>query len=282
MITGCLKPPIHRMGGKHYLTGWLRRYIPGHVCYVEPFAGAAHLLFTKAAPSPVEVLNDIDNHLVNFFQVIQATETRQALVDRLAFMPYSRKLWQEIRTRWKQGAVPGDLVEASAEWFFLNRTCFAGDQARGGFACPSVTGRNPVQSFRNSVETFAAVAERLRNVCIENVDYADCLRRYDSQNTLHYIDPPYLDAGHYYGKENFAYEDHRTLARLLNEAKGMAMVSHYANGLYDELYRGWHRYEYSNFKGSHKSEGEEKPKTIEVLYCNFKPAGQTRSLFLIP
>ena len=34
------------------------------------------------------------------------------------------------------------------------------------------------------------------------------------------------------------------------------------------------------FKGSHKAGiNEEKPKTIEVLYCNFKPAGRTRSLF---
>jgi DNA adenine methylase len=56
------------------------------------------------------------------------------------------------------------------------------------------------------------------------------------------------------------------------------MVSHYSNGLYDDLYNGWHRHEYQSFKGSHKSEGEEKPKTNEVLYINFEPV-KTRGLF---
>ncbi len=201
------------------------------------------------------------------------------LMERLAFMPYSRALWREIRSRWKQGDIPCDPVEASAQWFYLNRTTFTGDQNRGGFACPSITGRNPVQSFRNAIETFKDAAERLRNVCIENLDYADCVRCYDSPGSFFYCDPPYLDSEHYYDTGNFAYDDHHALSKLLYVIKGKVMVSHYANGLYEELYHGWHRYEYSSFKGSHKSEGEKKPKTVEVLYCNFKPAGRNRSLF---
>ncbi|GIL20821.1 MAG: hypothetical protein DWB56_13955 [Candidatus Jettenia sp.] len=58
------------------------------------------------------------------------------------------------------------------------------------------------------------------------------------------------------------------------------MVTHYQNGLYDELYKGWQRYEYESFKGSHKSDaGEEKPGTTEILYTNFEPELKTRSLF---
>ncbi|HJW85494.1 MAG TPA: hypothetical protein VJ440_02550, partial [Candidatus Brocadiaceae bacterium] len=58
------------------------------------------------------------------------------------------------------------------------------------------------------------------------------------------------------------------------------MVSHYANGLYDSLYKGWHRYESSSFKGASKaSAGEPKPVTNECLYTNFKPPLKNRSLF---
>lgn len=58
------------------------------------------------------------------------------------------------------------------------------------------------------------------------------------------------------------------------------MVTHYQNDLYDELYRDWQRYEYSSFKGSHKSNtGKTKPQTTEILYCNFEPEVKTRSLF---
>ncbi len=277
MANSCLKPPIHRMGGKSLLTSWLCQHVPGHRLYCETFGGAGHLLFGKPS-SPVEVLNDADSHLVNFFRVIQNPETRQALIDRLTFMPYARTLWQEIRSRWKQGGIPCDPMQSAAEWFYLNRSTFSGDQKRGGFAMPSTTGRNPSLSYSNAIDGLESIARRLRGVTIECLDYQESIRRYDSPGSLFYCDPPYLDAGHYYGKD-FTQEDHHALARLLNGAKGKAMITHYQNGLYDELYQSWHKYEYSSFKGSHKSEGEEKPKTVEVLYCNFKPAGRTRSLF---
>lgn len=274
----CLKSPVNRFGGKHLLSASLSRKIPQHTLYCECFSGAAHLLFIKD-PSLVEILNDTDSHLINFFKVIQHLETRQLLIDKLNFMPYSRKLWQDLRHQWKHGNIPGDTIKAAAQWFYLNRSTFSGDQKRGGFAVPSTTGRNPVQSFRNAVDSLNDVSERLRNVCIENLDYTSCIQRYDSKDTLYFCDPPYLNAEHYYNKDSFTHDDHHTLANLLHGVKAKVMITHYQNGLYDKLYQDWQRYEYLSFKGSHKSDGEEKPKTIEVLYCNFKPEIRTRNLF---
>ncbi len=251
------------------LTGWLSQHIPEHVCYVEPFCGASHLLFAKEI-SQAEVINDKDGHLISFFQVVKDHKKRQELIENLQWMPYSRQLWNEIRQNWKAGNIPDDEIERSAHWFYLNRTCFSGDQKRGGFAIPSTTGRNPVQSFRNAVDSLKAIAERLRNVCIENLPYAECIKRYDSEDTLYYCDPPYLNTEDYYGKGCFTLEDHHKLAELLHDIKGMTMVSHYANSLYDKMYHNWHRYEYQAFKGSHKSTGEAKPVTTEILYTNFK------------
>ena len=150
---------------------------------MEVFCRAGHLLFAKS-PSPVEVISDIDGHLINFFRVIQHPEKRQRLIDLLAFMPYSRALWQDIRSRWKAGNIPVDEIERSAQWFYLNRTCFSGDQGRGGFTVPSITGRNPCTLFRNTIKTLDAVAERLRGVIIENLPYAECFKRYDSLESL--------------------------------------------------------------------------------------------------
>lgn len=273
-----LKSPVNRIGGKSFLAGWISEKIPGHVLYCEPFCGAGHLLFSKT-PSQVEIINDIDGNLINFFRVLQYPRKRKYLIRLLNGMLYSREVWSILRQRWKAGDVPSGRTERAAQWFYLNRSTYGADMKRGGFALPSVTGRNPAQSFRNAIEGLDGIAERLRSVCIENLPYGECIKRYDSEDTLFYCDPPYLNAEHYYGKANFALEDHRTLADLLHVVKGKVMVSHYSNELYERLYKGWHRYEYESFKGSHKSEGKEKPRTQEVLYTNFEPAVRQRSLF---
>ena len=270
-----IKSPISRFDGKYYLTSWLSEMIPSHVLYCEPFCGAGHLLFSKE-PSQVEIINDIDSHLIGFFELLKDDTKRSKLIQTLDNMLYSRRLWQDIRSRWKQGNIPQDEIEWASWWYYLNRTTFSGDQKRGSFAIPSTTGRNPVQSFRNAIDSLNTIAERLRGVTIECLDYSDCIQRYDSETTLFYCDPPYLNTEHYYG-DSFTQDDHRTLFELLHGIKGHAMVTHYENELYNERYKGWQRYEFQSFKGSYKSEGEEKPKTNEVLYTNYRP-GQ-RGLF---
>jgi len=273
-----LKSPVNRLGGKYFLRNWLSEKILPHTLYCEPFCGAGHLLFAKE-PSQVEVINDIDNCLITFFKVIQTSEKRQKLINILEYMPYSRSLWQEIRRRWKEGNLSENEIERVSQWFYLNRTCFSGDQLRGGFAVPSTTGRNPIISFRNTVDSMNSIAERLKNVCIENLSYDECIQRYDSEDTLFYCDPPYLNTERYYGKDCFTLQDHYKLSELLHGIKGQAMVSHYDNELYSTLYKGWNKYTYQGFKGSHKAApGTEKPVTQECLFTNFKPV-KTRGLF---
>lgn len=271
-----LKSPVNRIGGKYQLTGWLSQFLQGHVCYVEPFAGAGHLLFSKR-PAPVEVLNDIDGNLISFFQVVKYTEKRSKLVETLEYMPYSRSLWQDIRCRWKAGDLPADEIERAAWWFYLNRSTYGGDMQTGGFAMPSITGRNPAQSYCNTIDNLEHVAGRLRGVTVECLPYDEAIRRYDAETTLFYCDPPYLDVESYYGG-NFTKNSHFRLAELLHGVKGKVMLSHYQNSLYESLYSDFNRYEYRSFKGSYKSAGEVKPVTVECVYTNFKPS-KTRSLF---
>ncbi|MBE7547095.1 MAG: DNA adenine methylase [Planctomycetia bacterium] len=272
-----IKSAVNRIGGKYHLTGWLSQFIPQHVCYVEPFAGAGNLLFSKR-PSPVEVLNDIDGNLIAFFRVLRGDEKRLKLIETLEFMLYSRRLWQDIRCRWKAGNLPEGEIEKAAEWFYLNRSTYGGDMVSGGFAMPSITGRNPAQSYQTAISGLEHVAGRLRGVTIECLPYNDCIRRYDSETTLFYCDPPYVGVEGYYG-DNFTKNDHFRLSEILHNIKGKAMISHYQNSLYDGLYKGWQRHEYESFKGSHKAyAGAGKPVTVECLYTNFKPF-KTRSLF---
>lgn len=71
----------------------------------------------------------------------------------------------------------------------------------------------------------------------------DVIRRNDSDETLFYVDPPYpmgtrRDKARTYEHE-MTDEDHRALAAVLRQVRGMVIVSSYPSALYAELYQGW-------------------------------------------
>ena len=68
--TGRMRSPISWFGGKMRLAKRIVPLLPPHTTYVEPFGGGAAVLFAKP-PSPVEVYNDLDGGLVNFFRVLR-------------------------------------------------------------------------------------------------------------------------------------------------------------------------------------------------------------------
>ena len=65
-----LNSPFKWVGGKSRLRKFIIPLIPSHTCYVEPFAGAAWVLFGKPK-SDVEIINDIDEELITFFRVVR-------------------------------------------------------------------------------------------------------------------------------------------------------------------------------------------------------------------
>ncbi len=65
-----MKTPITYYGGKQKLASTIVPLIPEHTLYNEPFAGGAAIMFAKE-PSELEVLNDTNKELINFYKVLQ-------------------------------------------------------------------------------------------------------------------------------------------------------------------------------------------------------------------
>jgi len=63
-----LRTPITYYGGKQQLCSTILGLIPEHNLYCEPFCGGAAIFFGKKA-SHVEVLNDTNKELINFYKV---------------------------------------------------------------------------------------------------------------------------------------------------------------------------------------------------------------------
>lgn len=61
-----MKTPISYYGGKQNLVATILPLIPDHVTYVEPFLGGGAVFWTKPK-SEVEVINDTNRELINFY-----------------------------------------------------------------------------------------------------------------------------------------------------------------------------------------------------------------------
>jgi DNA adenine methylase len=216
------------MGGKARLARRLARLLPEHKCYVEVFAGAANLLFAKE-PSDIEVLNDIDGRLVNLFRVVRCHP--REFIAELALATHSRRQFTDYRKQ------PGltDIQRAVRFWVIL-RTAFGG---KGGTSHPDFGyGTTKKASLRRSA--FAAIRrchKRLDAVYIENLDFVDCIRRYDRPHTAFYLDPPYLDTAGFTAP--FTHEDHQRLAAAVTTVKGKFLLSINDHAAIRRMYRGF-------------------------------------------
>ena len=245
-------------GGKGRQASWLLDKIPDHTCYVEVFGGSGALLYNKPESS-VEVYNDINDDLVQFFRVLR--EREGDLLEWLRDVPYSRSLYEEWVTEYFDGHRPAGDLERAGRFFTLRYMQFAGDiSMKNGFKTRAK--RSPARTFDNGRERLEELANRFRQVIIEHQDWRDILDRYDDTETdvVFYCDPPYVDTEHYYGREF----DHEEFVDVLADVESDWMVS------YAELPAGLEDYHVLARDRRHRM-CRGASEATEHLVCNFDP-----------
>jgi DNA adenine methylase len=242
-----LRSPIWYFGGKGRMVAKLLKLIPVHRTYVEVFGGGASLLFAKQ-PSPVEVYNDIDDELVNLFRAIRDQSTFQEFHSLVGLTPYARDEFYYCRNTLDGSK---DILERAYKYFVMNRLSFAGVESGWGYvvtaSCKNMA--NSVSKYLSIIAMLPQIADRLLQVQIEHDDFRKIIPRYDTPETLFYLDPPYVSdtrrSGGY--KHEMTVEDHEDLLKLIINIKGKVMLSGYNNELYKSYLDnrdGWHRIDY--------------------------------------
>jgi DNA adenine methylase len=255
--------PFPWYGSKYNQLPWLLDLLPQTERYVEPFGGAGTVLINRE-PSDVETFNDLNEDVVNFFDVLRSQ--KEELLRRLRYTPYSRQMFQRACTE-----VSEDDVQRAL--FFLIRVAQSHSAREGSSWASSVgtsrRGRSQrVSAWESREEQIAEAADRLRRVQIENRDALDVIERHDHKDALFYCDPPYPPQSRESG-DAYIYEmgerDHRDLAELLRNCEGMVAVSGYQCDLLDDLYDGWRVYS----EGEKGLAGKGTTTREEVLYTNY-------------
>jgi DNA adenine methylase len=239
------RPPIRYYGGKWRIEGWVVEQFPVHTCYCEPFCGGASVLLQKR-PSRVEVMNDLNHDLITFFDVLR--ERPAELIRAILLTPYSREELRRARTAERSP----DRIETARRFYVRCWQSFGSGVGTSstGWRYQIGTGDNSRASAIgswNDTDHLWAVAERLKQVFIEHDDAFKVIERFDSAETLFYLDPPYVHSTRYHNSSSKGYsnemtdDDHRKLAELARSVAGFVIVSGYPSVLYDELYAGWQR-----------------------------------------
>lgn len=127
-MAKCL--PFRWYGGKYSHLDWLLPQLPLTERYIEPFGGSG-AVFLNREPSSVEVYNDLDSDVTNFFRVLR--DHRDELMEKIALTPFSREEFENAIEQQDQDGI-SDIERARL--FFVR----AG-QVRSGLAQDATPGR---------------------------------------------------------------------------------------------------------------------------------------------
>lgn len=237
-----MKPPIPWFGGKQNMAKILLSLMPEHHIYCEVFGGAASLLHAKT-PAPVEVYNDMNSGLVNLFRVIREPQTYEEFRRLVALTPYSREERKYAFETWK---TENDPVKKAWAFYVAVAQGFSGniEESSWSFSVSHSTNHmaSAVSAWLNAIERLPEIHVRWQTVQIEHDDFRKVIPRYDTENTLFYLDPPYVQETRKGGKytHEMTIADHEELATLLLKMKGMALLSGYYHDVYKPLEQmGW-------------------------------------------
>ncbi len=212
------KPPAAYLGGKRNLARRLCELIETvpHRAYIEPFVGMGGVFLRRSRPAPVEVINDLSGDVANLFRIVR--RHYEPLVEEMTWLLAGRaEFARQMRVD------PSTLtdIERAARFLYLQRLAFGGRVAGRTFGVrKDQSSRIQLSQLRAELK---ALHRRLEPVTIEQLPYADVIRRYDQARALFYLDPPYDETAGY--GVDFGREDYLAMAGQLAGIAGSFVMS---------------------------------------------------------
>jgi DNA adenine methylase len=222
-----MKPLISYYGGKQRLEPQIvpiLQSIP-HTVRSIPFAGG--LGIESAWPRPYVsnqdhyriAINDKSELLINLYRY--ARDNPEDFFRLIDGTPYSQSEHREAVRICNNPVGHSDARKAWA--YYVNIQMSFSNKLNAGWAT-SVFGRNQSSTWQSHTRRIPSILQRFKDVYIGCEDALSFIERWDSPQTLHYLDPPYLetDQGHYDG---YTIEDWQRLCDLLDSIQGSYVLS---------------------------------------------------------
>jgi DNA adenine methylase len=245
-MTDIDRAPFLWIGGKGRMKSYLLPLIPYTKYYVEPFGGAANMLFART-PVEREVYNDYDWRLFNLFATLADKRKFPHLKRRLEQTLYSKREFLRANYILENIEHMTKAPNVNAAWgFFVSQN--QGFSGRGSTWGRSITessgGCNiTVARWESRIRLLDVWHKRLRNVSCYNRDAMQLLKKYDAADTTFYLDPPYVletrTKSVCYTSE-LPLEYHEKMVKIILQLQGAVVLSGYFHPVYEPLVSaGW-------------------------------------------
>lgn len=223
-----LKAPFPYPGGKQNSIGIIAPHLPYTDYYCEPFGGSGCILLARQKVKN-EYFNDRFSGVTDFYHCVKNRDLCQKLLEWLHFTPFSREEFIRCRDSWRDSQ---DHVERAARWYVQVMMSF---QAYGRHYGRSKTANAQfAMKLPNALKNFWPVHYRLQGVYIENQDWRQMFRDFDSHKRVWYCDPPYLNVDKMY-EHDMTFEDHVELCQRIHQLEGFVALSGYESALYNSF-----------------------------------------------
>lgn len=260
-----MKTPITYYGGKQKLAATIIGMLPKHNLYCEPFCGGAAIFFSKPQSS-VEVINDTNKELINFYRVVK--DDYISLEKLVQITLHSRDLHRQASVIYKNPDMFSEIKRAWAVWTLASQSFSSIIDGSWGYDVGKNTTSKKITNKRESFTLDYAI--RLQNVQIECTDAIRIITSRDTKDAFFYVDPPYYnsDCGHYDG---YSVQDFENLLITLSKIQGRFLLSSYHSPVLKKYMKqfGWKQQEHK-FTVSVNNSGTKPNKTkTEVLTYNY-------------
>tara|TARA_R110000823_G_scaffold309594_5_gene433984 strand:+ start:1265 stop:2089 length:825 start_codon:yes stop_codon:yes gene_type:complete len=260
-----LKTPISYYGGKQNLISTILPLFPNHKLYAEPFVGGGAVFWAKTR-SEVEVINDTNRELINFYEVVQNEFVELEKMIRISL--HSRSLHKDAQVVYDNPHMFTRIKRAWAVWVLASQSFSS--MLDGSWGYDKAKGSTS-QKVTNKRESFTIdFAVRIQNVQIECTDALRIIKSRDTKDSLFYCDPPYFnsDCGHYDG---YSREDFEMLLKTLSDIEGKFILSSYPSDILATFTadNNWSKMSIEQTVSVSNSNDSPNKKKLEVITANY-------------
>lgn len=280
---------VSYIGGKSKIGKWIVPFYNKNMeTYVEPFGGMFWCFFNmelKEFPNLKKVVyNDFNPLNYNLFQCIQnpeklLNECEKFEVQKKDVFP-TNPICEEQFVKFQLDLFNENVklkpydYETAAKYVYVLTQVFSGaNPAKSKFIDLKGKYHSKFTSFKNKLSKPDWIEHFLKITDVENMDFEQVIRKYNTPNTYFYVDPPYyvVGEGDYYSNHDFDRNDHERLANVLHSVKGKFSLSYYDFPLLhewfpEETYR-WEKKEFA--KAAAAKKGKAQNMGEELLIMNY-------------